>query len=160
MNNKGFTLLEILATLVVLSIVIVIVSTNGFGAFNNAKNKLGEIDEKTIVEAAKLLMVEIEHCDEEINVDLLKNENNTDFSFINGLTATDPTSNEYPSCKNLINLAKGEQGIKIPLNYLIDNNLVSGNEIIKLKGTDILYKGNFILKDGEIVGIEVNKSGS
>lgn len=63
MNKKGFTLVEILAVIVLLAIVITLVATKGFGALDNAKTAISKENEKTIIEGAKMLLVEIENCE-------------------------------------------------------------------------------------------------
>ena len=148
MNKKGFTLIELLAVIVVLSLVITIVATKGFGAFDNAKGKLTELDNKTIIESAKMLMTEIQFCDEKINEDLLKNGEATDFSKINDI--------EDPTCDKLIKKAKDE-GLIITLDYLIENNYVTGSEIEKQFGEGIEYKGKFNVESDSITGIEIIK---
>ena len=61
MERKGFTLVELLAVIVLLSLVIIIVATSGFGAFNNAKESINNIEEKNLLEAAKTYLVEIDN---------------------------------------------------------------------------------------------------
>ena len=39
MNKKGFTLVEIIMVMAALGVIIVIFSTNGFGAFNKTKEQ-------------------------------------------------------------------------------------------------------------------------
>ena len=71
MNKKGFTLVEILAVIVILSLIITIVATNGFGAFNNSKNKIKENALKEVGEGVKVLLTDVEYCDEDINDEIL-----------------------------------------------------------------------------------------
>ena len=66
MNKKGFTLVEILAVIVVLSLVITITATKGFGAFDNTKKAITEQNKKAIEEGAKVLLTEIENCDDDL----------------------------------------------------------------------------------------------
>ena len=66
MNKKGFTLVEILAVIVILSLVITITATKGFGAFDNTKKAITEQNKKAIEEGAKVLLTEIENCDDDL----------------------------------------------------------------------------------------------
>lgn len=127
--------MELIGVIAILGIVMVIVATNGLGAFNNAKTKFKEEDEKTIVEAAKVLMTEVLYCDEKLNEDLLKNTDEDDFASVNGFTSGTVT------CDNLISKAKAGETFTITLDFLIDNEYVTGSEIIKNKGKDISYTG-------------------
>ena len=61
MNKKGFTLVELLATIVVLGLVLVITMTNGFGIFNKAKGSINQIEEDNLIEAAKVFLVDVEN---------------------------------------------------------------------------------------------------
>ena len=72
MNKKGFTLVEILAVIVVLGLIIVIVGTKGFGAFDSVKGKITDMNKKVIVEAANILATEIEHCDDDTDRKLIE----------------------------------------------------------------------------------------
>ena len=66
MNKKGFTLVELISVLVILSLVITIVATKGFGAFNNAKDAISEQNLKTIKDAVNFLKVEVENCNDDL----------------------------------------------------------------------------------------------
>ena len=66
MNKKGFTLVELLAVMVILALITTIVATNGFGAFNNTKKAINEQNINAIKEAAKILMTDLEHCDNDL----------------------------------------------------------------------------------------------
>ncbi len=54
MNKKGFTLVELLATLVVLSIIVGIVLISSTGGFSNAKDKTEDVFVKTIKDALEI----------------------------------------------------------------------------------------------------------
>ena len=58
MNKKGFTLVEILAVIVILSLVVTITATKGFGTFGNAKNKITKENERIIKESVNVLLEE------------------------------------------------------------------------------------------------------
>lgn len=54
MNKKGFTLVELLATLVILAVIIGIVLISSTGGFSNAKDKTEEVFVKTIKDALEI----------------------------------------------------------------------------------------------------------
>lgn len=128
LSRKGFTLVELLAVIVVLTLVIVIVATKGFGAFDNAKDKIDKMNENAIVEATEIIKLDIEHCD------------NTDTVLLTMFGATD--------CSDLY--TKLEVGASISLEQMIEKNYISGadiEEIDKVKIYNINYKkeGNEII---------------
>ena len=147
LDKKGFSLVELIGVVALLGLIVVIASTSGLGAFNNAKDKLKEEDEKTIVEAAKVLMTEILYCDDNLDIELLENDDSTDFAYINGFTSGNV------KCSNLLNKAKGI-GLTITLDYLIDNKLVTGTEIEKMKGEGITYTGT--INSDNIISVTKN----
>lgn len=61
MKNKGFTLVELLAVIVLLGLVLVITMTNGFGLFNKAKGGINQIEEDNLIEAAKVFLVDVDN---------------------------------------------------------------------------------------------------
>ena len=61
MNKKGFTLVELLAVIVVLGLLLVITMTNGFGIFNKAKSGINQIEENNLIEAAKVFLVDVDN---------------------------------------------------------------------------------------------------
>ncbi|MBQ3021186.1 MAG: prepilin-type N-terminal cleavage/methylation domain-containing protein [Bacilli bacterium] len=65
MNKKGFTLVELLSVVIILSILIVVVATNGFGLFNKAKEKINEQEINNIKESISILLTEIDHCEDD-----------------------------------------------------------------------------------------------
>ena len=50
--KKGFTLVELLAVIVVLSVIILIAGTNILGGLNNGKKQLNELSKKNLEDAA------------------------------------------------------------------------------------------------------------
>lgn len=66
MNKKGFTLVEILAVIVVLAIIMIIAIPNINDAFSTAKNKLSDIETKNIKEASETIILEVINCDIEV----------------------------------------------------------------------------------------------
>lgn len=111
MNKKGFTLVEILAVIVVLSLVITITATKGFGAFDNTKKAITEQNKKAIEEGAKVLLTEIENCDDDL-------EDYKELSDILG--------ENYENCSSLKNMYKN--GKDIPFSKLKDK-YIEGNDL-------------------------------
>ena len=61
MKKNGFTLVELLAVIVLLGLIIVIVMTNGFGVLNKAKGGINQIEEDNLIEAAKVFLVDVDN---------------------------------------------------------------------------------------------------
>lgn len=61
MNKNGFTLVEILSAIVILSLILVITMTNGFGIFSKSKSGINQIEEKNLIEAAKVFLVDVDN---------------------------------------------------------------------------------------------------
>lgn len=116
LGNKGFTLIEILGVLVILSLILVIVGTKGFGAFDNAKSKITELQRKSIKESANLMMQDILYCDEEISADLITN--------------LLPPSETEKTCQKLKELAATV--IEITPNMLIENGYLDEEDVKEL----------------------------
>ena len=123
MNKKGMTLVEILAVIVILSLIIVIVATGGFGVFDNSKKKIYEETVNQVKESVNVLMVDVQNCDGSTHSDLL-------------LTASSLVSEgtEVKSCNELVSSASGnidsdDYCIQVTLGYLIDNNYISGSNV-------------------------------
>ena len=62
MNKKGFTLVEILAVLVILSLLLILTIPSIKNALTNGKNKITEINKKQIEDAAKIIVDEVIYC--------------------------------------------------------------------------------------------------
>jgi len=129
-NKKGFTLVEILAVIVVLSLVITVVATKGFGAFDNAKNKIDKMNEDAIVEAAEIIKIDIEHCDYDINSDLL------DLFDVN-------------NCDELTNGLSSTNGINITLDKMLEKEYITGKSIEDIEDV-YLYTINYKKVGNEI----------
>lgn len=53
-SNKGFTLIELLAVIMLITVLALFLAPNIFKYFNSSKDKLDKIQEKKVVDAAKL----------------------------------------------------------------------------------------------------------
>ena len=62
MNKKGFKLVEILATLVILSFIFMLTYPAIQKAFNNGKTAISELSKKQIEDAAKIVIDEVIYC--------------------------------------------------------------------------------------------------
>ena len=62
MNKKGFTLVEILAVLVILSLLLILTVPSIMDALNKGKNKINEINKKQIEDATKIIVDEVIYC--------------------------------------------------------------------------------------------------
>ena len=116
MNKKGFTLVELLAVIIVLSLLVTIVATNGFGAFNKTKNKIDDYNLSVLKEAVKNIGVEILNCDEEISSDILDKK-------LYKSTGT------Y-TCDEILSKTKST-GLNLSLKKMLEKQLVTGGELEK-----------------------------
>ena len=62
MNKKGFTLVEVLAVLVILSLLLILTIPSIKNALTNGKNKINDINKKQIEDAAKIIVDEVIYC--------------------------------------------------------------------------------------------------
>lgn len=62
MNKKGFTLVEILAVIVILSLLLILTIPSIRNALTSGKNKISEINKKQIEDAAKIIVDEVIYC--------------------------------------------------------------------------------------------------
>lgn len=133
LSRKGFTLVELLAVIVVLSLVIVIVATKGFGAFDNAKDKITSMNENAIKEATEIVKLDIEHCDD-------SNDELLDMFGVH-------------NCSELYTSLEG--GTSISLDKMIEKNYISGADIEEIK-KDKSYTFTFT-KDGDNITVVPKK---
>ncbi len=119
MNKKGFTLVEILAVIVILSLVIVIVSTKGFGAFDKTKKTITEENLKTIKESANILATQIENCNDDVDSELWNGDDDNNLSTMNEI------SDDKKNCNGLKEKMSSSECITVTVRYLIENNYLS-----------------------------------
>ena len=144
MNKKGFTLVELLAAIVILSLIIVVVATKGFGAFNNTKNSIYLEQQSMIEESLNIIAIDIQNCidsDNDLKSDvseLIKNFNNT----------LDGCSGSIPNCKCLKEHLS--EGITIDYEKLKNSEYLVGLNVEEL---DKSYKPtNLYIKSSESNG--------
>lgn len=88
MNKKGFTLVEILSVIVILTIVMILIVPSVRDALTNGKNKINEISKKQINDSVKIIVDEVIYCN---MTDITKNAlgemtcNNAKTKLINGV---------------------------------------------------------------------------
>ena len=119
MNKKGFTLVEILAVIVILSLVIVIISTKGFGAFDKTKKTITEENLKTIKESANILATQIENCNDDVDSELWNGDDDNNLSTMNEI------SDDKKNCNGLKEKMSSSECITVTVRYLIENNYLS-----------------------------------
>ena len=62
MNKKGFTLVEILAVLVIMSLIFALIYPNIQDALNNSKKAISELNKKQIEDSVKIIVDEVIYC--------------------------------------------------------------------------------------------------
>ena len=102
MNKKGFTLIEVLVSIVLLTLLVVLTTPMIQKAFSNSKEKINEIQEKQIKDAGNTIADEILMC--EITDDLKKMTNNK-------------------TCKELKNMMY-TVGLNLSIHQLENNNYI------------------------------------
>ena len=141
MNKKGFTLVELLAVIVILGLVITIVGTKGFGAFDNTKKAITRQNINAIKESAKVYLTDVIYCDDDIDTDFV-NETKKSLSL-------DESVKNCEDLKTYYNISR-----TIPFSFLKDNKYISGSDI----EDDSLYNNDKIEITGRIneSKIEIN----
>ena len=75
LNKKGFTLVELLAVIVILALLIVVVANTALPAMNNAKKNTLETYSKRVVEEAKTLFMSAQVSGSSVSQCVKNNEN-------------------------------------------------------------------------------------
>lgn len=141
MNKKGFTLVELLAVIVILGLVITIVGTKGFGAFDNTKKAITSQNINAIKESAKVYLTDVIYCDDDIDTDFV-NETKKSLSLDESVKNCEDLKTYYNTIRT------------IPFSFLKDNKYISGSDI----EDDSLYNNDKIKIRGRIneSKIEIN----
>ena len=110
MNKKGFTLVEILAILVIMSLIFALVYPNIQDALNNSKKAISELNRKQIEDSVKIIVDEVIYCnmsDETKNI-LGNNCNDAVTTLVNGkdinISALKLDNNNSQKCTGIINV--------------------------------------------------------
>lgn len=134
MNKKGFTLIELLGVIVILALLVITVSTNGFGLLNKTKGAINKIKEENIMEAARVFLVDVE----------------------NGTCINDESYQGYCDIENYIrfrdiegNWDRHTSWMTIQIKYLIDNGYIQGNLDGCDENLETLYLDVWIEKENE-----------
>lgn len=119
-NKKGFTLVELLAVIVILGIIITITATKGFGAFDNTKKAIIRENLNAIKKSANELAAQIESCDDDVDSEFWEEGSKSD------LTKEDEITNK--DCAGLKAKMSSSDCISVKVQYLITNNFLSDHK--------------------------------
>lgn len=110
MNKKGFTLVEILAILVIISLIFALVYPNIQDALNNSKKAISELNKEQIEDSVKIIVDEVIYCnmsDETKNI-LGNNCNDAVTTLVNGkdidISTLELDNNNSQKCTGIINV--------------------------------------------------------
>ena len=110
MNKKGFTLVEILAILVIISLIFALVYPNIQDALNNSKKAISELNKKQFEDSVKIIVDEVIYCnmsDETKNI-LGNNCNDAVTTLVNGkdidISTLELDNNNSQKCTGIINV--------------------------------------------------------
>ena len=118
MNKRGFTLIEILAVIIILALLSVLATSNIFGITDKVKNKISEVREKQFVKGATTLANEIDMCDI-TGSEITNLFNDETIKKLNGFT-------ENPTCSDLKSKINND-GLMLTADFLKDNKYASGD---------------------------------
>ena len=128
MNKKGFTLVEVLAVLVILSLLLILTIPSIRDALTNGKNKINDINKKQIEDAAKIIVDEVIYCNmsDETKKLLEVDENKLD-----------ENNKKIPICEQAMTslTQKDENDNIIGKNINISDLELSNNDLKKCSGT-------------------------
>ena len=124
MNKKGFTLVEILAILVIISLIFALVYPNIQDALNNSKKAISELNKKQIEDSVKIIVDEVIYCnmsDETKNI-LGNNCNDAVTTLVNGkdidISALELDNNNSQKCTGTINVKIDRETYKATIDML------------------------------------------
>lgn len=110
MNKKGFTLVEILAVIVILSLIMLLAYPSIMKSFNASKNKISELSKKQIEDATKIIIDEAIYCNmsNETKSILGDNCNEAVTTLVNGkdidISSINLDNNDSQKCTGTINV--------------------------------------------------------
>lgn len=124
MNKKGFTLVEILAILVIISLIFALVYPNIQDALNNSKKAISELNKKQIEDSVKIIVDEVIYCnmsDETKNI-LGNNCNDAVTTLVNGkdidISTLELDNNNSQKCTGIINVKIDRETYKATIDML------------------------------------------
>lgn len=124
MNKKGFTLVEILAILVIISLIFALVYPNIQDALNNSKKAISELNKKQIEDSVKIIVDEVIYCnmsDETKNI-LGNNCNDAVTTLVNGkdinISDLELDNNNSQKCTGTINVKIDRETYKATIDML------------------------------------------
>ena len=137
MNKKGFTLVEIIMVMVALGVIIVIFSTNGFGAFNKTKEQIGKVEEENLLEAARTFLVDVDNGTCSKSIKDAGNCNRDDYLSDKALEVKFFIENGY--FKDDDKHCEGTKEILLKIKTDSDNNTI-GYEAKKINDAEVICK--------------------
>jgi len=137
MNKKGFTLVEILAVIVILSLIITIVATKGFGVFDNVKKKIEEEQINLVKDYLDVLMLDVINCEDD------------DYEELKDYFKISKTIN---SCEELIEGIDEKTGSTIVnLEKLKEEKVISESDYEKISGIKFVVSYNKETNEKKII---------
>lgn len=139
-NKKGFTLVELLAVIVLLSIIMIIVVPNVLNALNSGKNTIDKINKRQLTDAADLVIVEVISC---------KYQDST----FQALGITKPTSQNANLCQTLRNAVIGKTirttvgNLKLAGYFQDEMNNCNNEGVVKITTNGNTYKTTITLEN-------------
>ena len=141
MDKKGFTLVEILAILVIMSLIFALVYPNIQDALNNSKKAISELNKKQIEDSVKIIVDEVIYCN-------MSDETKK-------LLEVDENDKKIPICEQAMTslTKKDENDNIIGKDINISDLKLSNNDSQKCKGTinvkldENTYKATIEFKD-------------
>ncbi len=122
MNKKGFSLIELIITVVILGLVVMIAVPNIQEALGNSKTELIKINKEQIEESAKILVDEVIYCNmSETTINIVGNScstaKNTLISGLNNININDlDLENVSGKCSGTIDIKIDKDNYKVTIN--------------------------------------------